>query len=434
MAKLIYVNKSKEDSIKAQGGIFSTGWQSSSDEYYNSLVFTNDGHLLCHGVDYSINTTYKLSLNGSTNGDSTNGVNLGTLYAPTTAGTSGQILQSTAGTPNWVSLITDLSGTVTNNNIPSALAVQSYINTKVTSLLHWQSNSISQTPTSDLVVGNAWRVGTAFELPAANSITGAVQSLEVGDVLICTDATTPKFTALQTNWTTQSGSSILDWNTEQTLGTVGGLAIKAKLPVDPLTRLTYTATITNNTTGYYTIGTLKKDDSNFATLYGAIPSFFVGENAAKADAAVSNGTDIYFTLKSPSAGANDNGTNLLGFHAGTGISIVASNSKLITITNTGVTAVTASVANNVTGVYKIAELTVNGSTTSLYGHDINTWRDIKIYKIVSNEQDSTIDELVSTSAGTNPLKFSNNFSINASNEIDLVWEEIDANGNKTYHV
>ena len=52
------------------------------------------------------NTTYKLSLNGTTNGDSTNGVNLGTLYAPTGTGTANQILLSTGSTtktPAWSS-------------------------------------------------------------------------------------------------------------------------------------------------------------------------------------------------------------------------------------------------------------------------------------------------------------------------------------------
>jgi hypothetical protein len=46
-------------------------------------------------------TTYKLSLNGTVNGDSTNGTSLGTIFAPTTAGTSGQVLTSTGGIPTW---------------------------------------------------------------------------------------------------------------------------------------------------------------------------------------------------------------------------------------------------------------------------------------------------------------------------------------------
>jgi len=143
MAKLIYVNKTKAQAIAASSifGSTASSWTSSDNPYFNSLVFTNDGHLITHGIDFSISPSsglmggaagsipyqsaadtttflaapsgtisnvsngnyvlsyntkdsapvwkkivnYKLSLNGSTNGDS-NGTSLGTLYAPTTAG------------------------------------------------------------------------------------------------------------------------------------------------------------------------------------------------------------------------------------------------------------------------------------------------------------------------------------------------------------
>lgn len=91
-------------------------------------------------------TTYSLSLNGSTNGDSTNGTSLGTVYAPTTAGTSGQILTSSgSGAPTWANapaagvsssdvlaaIYTELYGqttkpsgatTVTNQNLQTTLS------------------------------------------------------------------------------------------------------------------------------------------------------------------------------------------------------------------------------------------------------------------------------------------------------------------------
>ena len=43
------------------------------------------------------------------------------------------------------------------------------------------------------------------------------------------------------NVTTTAGNSNLQWNSEVTLGTVGGLAIKAKLPQNPNTDTTYSA-------------------------------------------------------------------------------------------------------------------------------------------------------------------------------------------------
>ena len=51
------------------------------------------------------------------------------------------------------------------------------------------------------------------------------------------------------NVTTTAGNSNLQWNTEVTLGTVGGLAIKAKLPQNPNTDTTYSAGTNMNLSG-----------------------------------------------------------------------------------------------------------------------------------------------------------------------------------------
>ena len=70
----------------------------------------------------------------------------------------------------------------------------------------------------------------------------------------------------------------------------------------------------------------------------------------------------------------------------------------------------------------------------------NTWRDIKYYAISSSNQDNTIDNyysdnvMTSASAGTYPLKFGPNFTFDTSNELDLVWAEVGANGSITYSV
>lgn len=46
------------------------------------------------------NTTYSLTVNGTTNGD-VNGTSLGTVYAPTTTGTSGQVWKSNGSGGEW---------------------------------------------------------------------------------------------------------------------------------------------------------------------------------------------------------------------------------------------------------------------------------------------------------------------------------------------
>jgi hypothetical protein len=346
-----------------------------------------------------------------------------------------------SGAPSWKTLTAISSGDT--YEIPTLSKVNELITTTVTSLFEWKGDTSSMPTTAATKVGYAWRASSSFTIAATHAISGSAETLEVGDILICTtpysssDTTNaPKFTVVNTNWTTTSGTSALAWNSEKTLATIGGLAIKAKLPVDPLTRISYTTSVASDALGVYTLGNFTKDSAN-TTIYGIDTqyTFYVGASGAKANAAVSNGTDVYLTTKPNTAASTAAGTNVLGLKAGTAISISASNSKLITITNTGLRAATASVASNVTGVYTIGTITKgDGNTLTLYGHDVNTWREVKVYKIADSAQDGTIDQLLSTSISTNPLKFSNTFSVNSNDEVDLVWEEIDSSGNKTYHV
>ena len=63
-----------------------------------------NGKVTSSQLPASNNTTYQLTLNGTTAGDSTNGTQLGSFYAPTTAGTSGYYLESNgSGAPTWAS-------------------------------------------------------------------------------------------------------------------------------------------------------------------------------------------------------------------------------------------------------------------------------------------------------------------------------------------
>ncbi len=62
-------------------------------------------------------TTYKLTLNGTTNGDSTNGTSLGTIYAPDAGGATNKVLIGKGGTakPDWSSFfVTGTSGEIYN--------------------------------------------------------------------------------------------------------------------------------------------------------------------------------------------------------------------------------------------------------------------------------------------------------------------------------
>ena len=64
-------------------------------------------------------TTYKLNINGSWSGDTTSGTSLGTVYGPTSAGTSGYtLIANSSGIPSWSSMIQvgsggiDVAGTI----------------------------------------------------------------------------------------------------------------------------------------------------------------------------------------------------------------------------------------------------------------------------------------------------------------------------------
>lgn len=409
MAKLIYLGQTKANAIGDQSLIKdgSYAWDNSNNKYYNSLVFTSDGHLLTHGVDYSLgssNNLYKLTLNGITNGNNVNGAtDLGSFYAPTSAGSQNQILQANAsGIPVWKNLIA-----IDNNDsyeIPTLNKVEALISTSSTSFLQWKGNTSSVPNNTDATkVGYTWRASGTFTIPANNSATGSIETVEVGDILICTTAytgsNTPKFTVAQTNWTGSTGTSTLSWNTEVTLATIGGIAIKAKLPVNPNT--TY--------------------------------SFFVGESGATSYA--NNITNPYLTVKNSSS---DTAANIFQLYAGTGIEIKTdgtTNGK-INIKNTGVTTF-----NNKTGNLASSydsstnKLTIAGTTYTL--NNTNTWRNVKINKVgqtASTTSDSTLEELKSTSIGTGALEFGSAFGwVDADNErkVELAWEEIYLDGSTT---
>lgn len=320
----------------------------------------------------------------------------------------------------------------------------------------WANNGVG--PISH-TVGDVWYVSVAGKY--------ASQDCEVGDMLICRqsssrDATAGQashWTVVQNNWTAAAVNSQLSWGTLVTLATIGGKDIKAQLPSTPVTSFngatgaltsTITANIASTAASAYSIGSITLPGKSAVTLYGVntTHNFYVGKTGANANAAsVTTGTDIYLTTKLTTAASDAIGTNILGFHAGTGIHI-SSADKLITISNSGVTSfngstgaltssVTASKKASDSGAYKIGTITLPGAAAvDLYGvnTDTNTWRNIEVYKIVSGAEDGTRDTLYNTSIGTNALKFSKTFSVNSSEEIDLVWAEVDSQGNISYVV
>lgn len=80
------------------------GFQTGFTETGKNYAVRMDGNKAYVRVPWANdNTTYKLTLNGTTKGDSDWGTNLGSCYAPTAAGTSGNVLVSggTGTAPSW---------------------------------------------------------------------------------------------------------------------------------------------------------------------------------------------------------------------------------------------------------------------------------------------------------------------------------------------
>ena len=205
---------------------YNDGWRRADYDanYYrpikvnNTALLGNDNYVLNFKSDGNISYVTTAATSTSKQADLTIGINIQTLK-------------------NNLGVSTIINNTSTNDQLPTSKSVYDFVGTYLTSYMHWKGNTPSSGTTFTIpnaaVVGDAYRIAVAGTIPAANSITNSAQVVEVGDIIICTDATGPKYTIAQTNWTTVAGTSTLAWNSEVTLATIGGLVIKAKLPTNP---------------------------------------------------------------------------------------------------------------------------------------------------------------------------------------------------------
>ena len=93
-----YVQATSEDL-----GLIKIGYTPAENSQNYAVQLNNDGQAFVNVPwDVGVDTKYKTTLNGELYGD-TNGVDLGTWFAPATGGTSGQILKSNgSGAPTWI--------------------------------------------------------------------------------------------------------------------------------------------------------------------------------------------------------------------------------------------------------------------------------------------------------------------------------------------
>lgn len=419
MAKLIYINKNLTDSQTWLGA----NWNNNASEYFHSLAFTNDGHFITHGkVFVCVDTTYQLTLNGTTNGS---GTSLGSFYAPTTAGSNHQILQSSgSGAPSWASLVTSLAASE-DYTIPTSYAVKQAISTAIGTLsgaLQYRGTSTTN-PTTDgaTVAGYTdWKLGDVVaysfkEYVLEGSTNTAANWRELGDEssFVLKTAKPLTSTTLSISDTTLDQTISINLASITVTNTKGNNNLVNGLTVDSYGRVTAVS---------YATGALTDTTHNF----------YLGASGANANA-TSATSDPYLTTLLTSAASGASGTNIVQFK-GTDYLTVSGNNGVITFTNTGLRTASASVASNVTGVYTIGTITKgDGSTLTLYGHDVNTWRNVTAYLKSNN----TSTEILSKSVGTADLAFGSEFlwdGDTSDGTLHIGWAEVDSSGNVTYTV
>lgn len=474
------------------------------------------------------NNTYKLTLNGTTNGAS-GGTSLGTLYAPTTAGSQYQILQSNgSGAPSWVTLITNILSTYGSETygIPTAKAVRDAITSGFAAndamvfagTLRRNSSSklvfVSHNPILDFGVTitdgttrldqvTNYSAGWTFRIVTEGGKTD-IDTVEIGDLVIAykdiTSSTYNKydFTVVQNNINgalteanlngdnsslkrkvyLSSGNLYVDqvtraikvdgtqklsnstttalnfisgkgitltygstagdltialnvasqYDSENASTGLGGIKLKSVATSDA------TSTITNPTSsggGKYEVK-LNGDGVAYVDIPWQTHNFYLGASGAKANV-TSATSNPYLTTKLTSAASGTDGTNIVQFK-GTDYLTVSGNNGVITFTNTGLRTASASVASNVNGVYTIGTITKgDGSTLTLYGHDVNTWRNVTAYLKSNN----TSTEILSKSVGTADLAFGSEFlwdGDTSDGTLHIGWAEVDSSGNVTYAI
>lgn len=97
--------------------------------------------------------------------------------------------------------------------------------------------------------------------------------------------------------------------------------------------------------------------------------------------------------------------------------------------------------NTASGSFKIAGSGATTVTSDASGNitinSLNSWRSVYAWKLSElGGASDAIDNVLANTTGTDPLRFGSSFAYDdaGSKEIELVWLEIDASGNKTYAI
>ena len=177
------------------------------------------GLLSATGLAGTLNNKLTLTLNGTANEYNNSAATSVSFYAPTLAGTSGQLLKSGgASGPVWDTPVITINGSSTNDQIPTAAAVWSAIGTGIGANDAMTFKGVIDASTNPNypsgVTGDTWKISVAGKIGGASGV-----NVEAGDTIICvTDNAGGTQATVGSNWT------ILQTNIDGTVTTGGAIA------------------------------------------------------------------------------------------------------------------------------------------------------------------------------------------------------------------
>ena len=177
------------------------------------------GLLSATGLAGTLNNKLTLTLNGTANEYNNSAATSVSFYAPTSAGTSGQLLKSGgASGPIWDTPVITINGSSTNDQIPTAAAVWSAIGTGIGANDAMVFKGVIPASTNPNypsgVTGDTWKISESGKIGGASGV-----NVEAGDTIICvTDNAGGNQATVGANWT------ILQTNIDGAVTTGGAIA------------------------------------------------------------------------------------------------------------------------------------------------------------------------------------------------------------------
>lgn len=163
------------------GGI-KTGYTTANNNYAVQLNASNQAYVYVPSSD----TTYKLQVNGTWNGDSVSGVSLGSIYAPSGGGTAGNVLVSngSSNAPVWADNITLTGEQSSSTHV--ALQIGSSTNNRNMRIygeirFNGDSAILNYTTAGGIAVNTNFKVGTAT-VPKDATVYGKLSVMGNGEV------------------------------------------------------------------------------------------------------------------------------------------------------------------------------------------------------------------------------------------------------------